>query len=78
MGDIIDKLGTNKIPRLKIGIGKGRGSLVGKDYVLSTFNKEEMNLIMEEISENIPGVAIFIKEGILEAMNKMNGKKNEQ
>ena len=78
MGDIIDKLGTNKIPRLKIGIGKGRGSLVGKDYVLSTFSKEEMNLIMEEISENIPGVAIFIKEGILEAMNKMNGKKNEQ
>ena len=78
MGDIIEKLGTNKIPRLKIGIGKGEGHLKGKDYVLSRFSEEEMKIVRDEIRNNIEGLEIFIKEGIYETMNQMNGKKNEK
>ena len=78
MGNIIEILGSDRIPRLKIGIGRGKGPLQGKDYVLSTFSEEERKIIEEEIKRNIEGIEIFIKRGIAEAMNQMNGKKDEQ
>ena len=78
IGDIIQKLGTDKISRLKIGIGKGRGHLRGKDYVLSKFDNEEAIIIREEIKKQEEGIRIFIKSGIEKTMNEMNRKKDEQ
>ncbi|MDD2370942.1 MAG: aminoacyl-tRNA hydrolase [Firmicutes bacterium] len=78
MGDIIQKLGTDKISRLKVGIGKGQGYLTGKDYVLSKFDSEESIIIREQIKEQEEGVRLFIKSGIEKTMNEMNRKKNEQ
>lgn len=78
MGDIIQKLGTDKISRLKIGIGKGRGHLRGKDYVLSKFDNQEATVIREEIKKQEEGIRIFIKSGIEKTMNEMNRKKDEQ
>jgi len=78
MGDIIQKLGTDKISRLKIGIGKGQGHLRGKDYVLSKFDPDEALLVREEIRKHEEGVRIFIKSGIEKTMNEMNRKKDEQ
>lgn len=78
MGDIIQKLGTDKISRLKIGIGKGKGHLRGKDYVLSKFDTEEANIIREEIIKQEEGIRFFIKSGIEKTMNEMNRKKDEQ
>jgi PTH1 family peptidyl-tRNA hydrolase len=78
MGDIIQKLGTDKISRLKIGIGKGKGHLRGKDYVLSKFDNEEATIIREEIKKQEEGIRIFIKSGIEKTMNEMNRKKDEQ
>lgn len=76
MRSIIKKLGSNRISRLKIGIGRKDGILNGndKDYVLSTFDEEEWKIIKEEIKSNIKGIEIFIKSGIAETMNQMNGK----
>lgn len=78
MGNIIEIFRSDRIPRLKIGIGRVKGSLQGKDYVLSTFSEEERKIIGEEIKRNIEGIEIFIKSGIAETMNQMNGKKDEQ
>lgn len=74
MGDIMLKMGSNTISRLKIGIGKGQGHLRGKDYVLSTFDQEERVLVEEAIKAHTEGVKLFIKEGIEKTMNEMNGK----
>ena len=78
MKDIILKLGTDKISRLKIGIGKGKGHLRGKDYVLSRFDKEEEVTVKEEIKKHEEGIRIFIRSGIEKTMNEMNRKKDEQ
>ncbi len=78
MGDIILKLGTDKIARLKIGIGKGQGYLKGKDYVLSKFDSEESVTIKEKIKEQEEGIRLFLKYDIEKTMNKMNSKKKEQ
>ncbi len=78
MADIIQKLGTDKINRLKVGIGKGQGYLKGKDYVLSKFDSEESIIIKEQIKVQEEGVRLFIKSDIEKTMNEMNRKKNEQ
>ena len=77
MADIIEKLGTQEIPRLKIGIGKGDVHHRGKDYVLGIFRKEERALIDKVIALHREGVPIFLREGIEAAMNRMNGKQAE-
>ena len=78
MGDIILKLGTDKISRLKLGIGKGDGPLRGKDYVLSRFSGEEQDAINKLIAKHAKGVEIFIAEGIEKTMNEMNRKSDEE
>lgn len=70
---IINELGTDEIPRLKIGISNDKQMLT-KDYVLHKLSKEELNEIenklpiVKEIIEN------FIKYDIIECMSRYNNK----
>jgi PTH1 family peptidyl-tRNA hydrolase len=70
---IIKELGTDEIPRLKIGISNDKQMLT-RDYVLHKFSKEELEQIdkkmplIKEIIEN------FIKYDIIECMSRYNNK----
>lgn len=77
MADILLKLGTDKIARLKIGIGKGEGPIKGKDYVLSRFSGEEQETVDALIARHVRGVELFAAEGIEKTMNEMNRKSDE-
>lgn len=73
MQDIIDHLGTDCIPRLRIGIGPLPTNSKGKDFVLSPINKDERK-IYRKLLDNIPAIIEKIhKEGINEAMDAWNG-----
>lgn len=76
MANIMELLGTKAVPRLKIGIGKRPEYFEGKDYVLSTFKKEELKLIGATLEENVEGLTMFVSSGIEDVMNNFNGKKN--
>lgn len=75
MESIIACLGREDFPRLRLGVkGKGRArQLAG--YVLKRFDKEEKTLIDQIVIEAAEAVQLFIKEGIVEAMNKYNRRK---
>ena len=70
---IINSLGTDEIPRLKIGISNDKQMLT-MDYVLHKLSKEEYDEIekklpiVKEIIEN------FIKYDIIECMSRYNNK----
>lgn len=68
---LIQSLGTQEYPRLKIGIGKG--SAQTKDHVLSRFHPEEKAEIQEAIELSALGTEIWLTEGIERAMNRVNG-----
>lgn len=70
--DIIQKLGTNAFPRLRIGIGNNfpRGQQV--QYVLSPFSEDERKVIEPTLDTAIDACFCFLREGIEEAMNKFN------
>ncbi len=68
---IINNLGTQKIPRLKIGIAHDR-SIDTKDYVLGHFNKEDLKLFENktQIFNNI--INDFISQDINYCMANYN------
>ncbi len=72
--DIIEKLGTNIFPRLRIGIGdnfpKGRQA----DYVLGQWTKSEEILMNQRVDVATEMVKSFVSIGIERAMTGFNKK----
>jgi len=74
---IIDALGTNEFPRVRIGIGPMRGE--GVDYVLSRFSRSERMLTRLSTREAADAIETILSEGIEPAMNKYNrAEQNDQ
>ena len=70
--DVIDRLGTDAFPRLRVGIGSdyARGGQV--DYVLSPFDAEQQPLIEEAVVRARDAVITFVTDGLVTAMNRFN------
>lgn len=71
---IIDVLGTEEFPRLRIGIGNslGRQHKDVIDYVLGRFTKEEQELLEQTLTIAVDCIEVYIKLGIEKAMNQFN------
>ena len=70
---IIQYLGTDEIPRLKVGISNDKQMLT-KDYVLHKFSKEELNIIEEKFPLIKEIIEYFVKSDIIECMSRFNLK----
>lgn len=69
---VIRSLGTNLIPRLRIGIGRPNEEIDLKDYVLGEFNPREKKVIEAAIERATEAIETIISQGMDEAMNKYN------
>ena len=67
---IIEQLGTNEIPRLRIGIGRGRSSATSQ--VLSRFSPAEERELPDIIAAAADAVVCWIERGIVACMNEIN------
>jgi PTH1 family peptidyl-tRNA hydrolase len=71
LADIIEKLGTEKFARLRIGIGQsGRENAV--DFVLNKPPKQDRVLLDEAIQRAGQAVISWLENGIEATMNKFN------
>ena len=68
---IIVQFGTDKIPRLRIGIG-GAPVEGASDHVLGRFFEEEMPLVRSAIDRAVEAVKCAIDKGLVSAMNTFN------
>ena len=73
---IIQHLGTQNFPRVRIGVGRPPENWTVNHHVLSPFTQEDAEKISTAIGELVPAVLCIFKEGINNAMNKFNPKKN--
>ncbi|MCM8764754.1 MAG: aminoacyl-tRNA hydrolase [Candidatus Omnitrophica bacterium] len=75
---IIDFLGTEEIPRLKIGVGmpEPEQDLVG--YVLSDFSSEEKKIAEEIINEGATSIEMLLSQGIEKTMALVNRKGKQK
>ncbi len=67
---IINALGTQQIPRLRIGIGDHYTD--ASQYVLSPFNSQEREQLPFLLEQAAEAVKVFIAHGIAAAMNRFN------
>ncbi len=67
--DIIAKMNTNDITRIRVGIGKNEEKPL-KDYVLSKMSYEDKNLILPIVDKCADALIKFIKEPDIERLNR--------
>ncbi len=76
MQSIIEHLGTEAFPRLRIGTGRPPGRKEAADYVLQDFPAEDAELLSETLDRAIEAVLIFVQDNLERAMNLYNGLSN--
>ena len=72
MGNIIDRLGTTRIDRIRIGISNDK-NIDTKDYVLGRFSKEETKIMDETLDRAADAVIYALDHDFDEVMSKYNG-----
>jgi peptidyl-tRNA hydrolase, PTH1 family len=70
--DIVERLGSEAVPRLRIGVGPVPPNWDPADFVLSRFTKEELPTIESIIGRAADAVEDWVDQGIESCMNKYN------
>jgi len=73
MQSIIDQLGSEAFPRLRVGIGRPPGQMEAADYVLKDFSKNEIEFLDITLNRAVDAILSFISDGLDKAMNLYNG-----
>ncbi|MDR1479095.1 MAG: aminoacyl-tRNA hydrolase [Planctomycetaceae bacterium] len=74
LADILRVLGTEKVPRLRFGIGDAPARMDAADYVLMNFTERERADLATGLKDSADAVQYWLDHGIAEAMNKYNGR----
>lgn len=72
IASIIQQLGTQDFPRLRMGIGRPPGQMQASDYVLEPFQKAEREFLREFIDRAVDALECYIENGLETAMNRYN------
>lgn len=72
LNSIIDSIGTQEFPRMRLGILGKRDVKNLSDYVLRRFTKLEQKYLQEILKRSVEACECWIKEGIDATMNKFN------
>lgn len=73
LASIIEKVGTQAFPRLRIGVGRPPGRMDAADYVLQDFPKAEQPIMEKVIADASQAAITFAREGLDKTMNTYNG-----
>ena len=74
MKSIVEKLGSQDFPRMRIGIGRPPGRMDPADYVLQNFKNDELTTRDEVLDTAAAAIKLFILEGLDKAMNTFKGE----
>jgi len=69
---IIDVLGTQAFPRLRVGIDRPPGRMDPVDYVLQPFDRDQKLFLAEAVARAAAAVECWLAEGIIAAMDRFN------
>ena len=75
---MIEHLGTREFARLRLGVGSPRHKEVMAEYVLREFTKDEKKHLGCFIQEASECCVAWVKDGMSNAMNQFNRRKNDE
>lgn len=72
LGDILEKLGSRDVPRLRIGIGRPSVPMPTVSFVLGRFSPDEEAALSGHLDRAAQAVETFLGEGAAVAMSRWN------
>jgi peptidyl-tRNA hydrolase, PTH1 family len=75
---IVEQLGTDAFPRLRLGVGRGDNRRDLADHVLSKFEPAERATIETAVLRAADAAEMFVAEGIERVMNTFNAAADKQ
>ncbi|MBI5623461.1 MAG: aminoacyl-tRNA hydrolase [Elusimicrobia bacterium] len=78
MKSIIDALGTDAVPRLRLGVGPVPAGWDATDFVLGRFSAAEEDAFCEMAERGVEAVRTALDEGLEAAMNKFNREEPKE
>ena len=70
---LIETMGTEEFPRVRVGIRRGELPDDLAEYVLSEFPEEDVLVVQEVVGRAAEAVECFLRDGPAAAMNRFNG-----
>ena len=77
LASIIEYLGTDKFPRMRMGIGRPPGQMPAPEYVLENFKRDEISRVDDMLAQGVEALKEWISYGLDACMNKYHTKKQE-
>jgi PTH1 family peptidyl-tRNA hydrolase len=73
LADVLAKLGSDAVPRLRFGIGRPLVPTGTVEFVLAPFGKDDEAVLAHALPRAADAVACFVGAGVAAAMNRFNG-----
>ena len=70
--NIINLLGSDNFPRIKIGVGAKPSDWNLADWVLSKFSNDELRIMDNGVKNSFNALKVITNEGVDKAMNEFN------
>lgn len=77
LASCLDALGTEAVPRLRVGVGVEPLPMDLTDFVLAEFRQEEQRLLGPALERAVEACAVWARDGIQAAMNRANPRSQE-
>ncbi len=74
MASILERLGTQDVPRLRFGIDRPPGRMPASAYVLQDFSKTDLEQLPGLLDRSVDAIQAFVSDGLESAMNQYNGQ----
>ena len=75
---IIDSLGTKDFVRIRIGVAPEHKLSGGKEYLLSPMRKAQLKVLDSIVADAAVAAEMIVKDGPAAAMQRFNGKPEEE
>ena len=72
LNDVLRRLGSDQVPRMRIGVGSPPPGWDVTDYVLGKFKQDELETIEIAIERATDAAKVWIQQGMAACMNEFN------